>query len=158
MDDLLRMSKAYRAEVQEESAPSPVQHLRARLQHALHKEYDTRWRQQLTEPTLSRFLEDERGDVDRATRRVLAWLRWRDEYHVDQLVLSRLQLDGLPLLMVRVRVGVGVGVRVRVRVGVRRLHLARARLAPPARAEARLNTPRAERQREAAADRGLGWG
>ena len=41
MDDLLRMSRAYRAEVQEESAPSPVQHLRARLQHALHKEYDT---------------------------------------------------------------------------------------------------------------------
>ena len=86
MDDLLRMSRAYRAEVQEESAPSPVQHLRVRLQHALHKEYDTRWRPQLTEPTLSRFLEDERGDVDRATRRVLAWLRWRDEYHVDQLV------------------------------------------------------------------------
>ena len=47
MDDLLRMSRAYRAEVQEESAPSPVQHLRARLQHALHKEYDTRWRPQL---------------------------------------------------------------------------------------------------------------
>ena len=119
MDDLLRMSRAYRAEVQEESAPSPVQHLRARLQHALHKEYDTRWRPQLTEPTLSRFLEDERGDVDRATRRVLAWLRWRDEYHVDQLVHSRLQLDGLPLLMVRVRVRDRVRVRVRVRVSVR---------------------------------------
>ena len=115
MDDLLRMSRAYRAEVQEESEPSPVQHLRVRLQHALHEEYDTRWRPQLTEPTLSRFLEDERGDVDRATRRVLAWLRWRDEYHVDQLVHSRLQLDGLPLLMVRVR----VRVRVRARASTR---------------------------------------
>ena len=73
MDDLLRMSRAYRAEVQEESAPSPVQHLRVRLQHALHKEYDTRWRPQLTEPRACVLMAHSRRRAHAGEGATLIW-------------------------------------------------------------------------------------
>ena len=87
---------------------SDVQRLRVRVRRTLHNEYgaktlETSWtlqfRLRLTDPTLSRFLEDEKGDINRASGRVVAWLRWREEHEVDQLVNSWPQLDGLPLLM-----------------------------------------------------------
>ena len=83
-------------------ASAGVHSLRARV--ALHTEFGAQthgvcFSLRLTEQTLQRFLEDEHGDVNRATRRVVAWLRWREDNGVDTLLTSWPQLDGLPLLM-----------------------------------------------------------
>jgi len=103
MDELLRHHAAYQVEDSTCGNPDDIQMLRARVRRALHKEYGAKalevcWSLRLTEPTLTRFLEDEHGDINRACQRVVAWLRWREEYGVDQL-LNSWPLDGLPLLM-----------------------------------------------------------
>ena len=102
MDELLRHHRAYQAEDSTCGNPD-VQTLRARVRRALHREYGAKalevsWSLRLTEPALTRFLEDEHGDINRACQRVVAWLRWREEYGADQLLKSW-PLDGLPLLM-----------------------------------------------------------